>query len=390
MTVPRFLCRRRYVRYPGPWADAWRAGAAEVPAFESGLARYYGRPVRTAASARAALLAALPALGIVPGDEIVVPAYTFSGVVAALRGAGYGVVPADIEAQTFNLDPVAVAARIGPRTRAILATHLFGRPCALPALQQSAADRGLVLIEDAAQAMGGQLNGIPLGAFGDAAIVSFDLLKPVNSFGGGAVIVRQPVVAARLALPPCPPPRMQTLRRVSAALAEDAVLRIPLLARAVATLLAHRVSSAWIARRYRGFQTAVRPAGYGLAPLQAVVGRRLLASVDARAALRRERARALAARLGEVPAAAVHPGENGYFFVRTVAGDAAALRRDLLRAGIDAGIGTEVADFVGDDACPVAADVAGRAIQLPLYESLTDADLDRIAAVCRGHLDRRQ
>ncbi len=101
-------------------------------------------------------------------------------------------------------------------------------------------------------------------------------------------------------------------------------------------------------------------------------------------------ARRLAGLLGERPAASVRRGENGYFFVGLVEGCAAGLRRHLLAAGIDAGIGSEVADYCGDlgcgGECPVAREASAQAIQLPLHEGLTDAALHRIRDVCAGRL----
>jgi dTDP-4-amino-4,6-dideoxygalactose transaminase len=101
--------------------------------------------------------------------------------------------------------------------------------------------------------------------------------------------------------------------------------------------------------------------------------------------------RRLAQLLGEQSKLSVDPGENGYFFVRRVRGDAAAFRRELLRAGVDAGVGSEVADFCGDlgraAECPHARDAHDRAIQLPLHEGLEDRDLVRIAELCRDRVE---
>ena len=403
----KFIPRRCYAFYSGELAELaranhWiRARADEtidpVTRFGSALAAYHCIPfVRVTHSGRTALIALLKAAGLAPGDEIIVPAYTFRALIELIAASGYVPVPADINRRDLNLSPDDVARHIGPRTRAILATHLFGRPCALTDLKTLATRHGLLLIEDCAQAMGSEWQGQKVGSIGDAAILSFDLLKPINSIGGGAILTRHPGIAERLPLflPTAPPSHFALAKRIGLALLEHAILRSPL-ARIVAHALAHPATQAHVARSYRRMQTGSRPAVAAYTPLQARIALHLLATLDGRTAQRRALLRRLSQLLDEIPAASIHPGENGYFFVRLVNDkiSAAQLRQRLLQSGIDAGIGAEVADYCGDIGratdCPVARDVAARAIQLPLYEGLDEGDLQRIASVCKGYLARR-
>ena len=397
--MTRFIPRRRYVTYRGQLRDiafaaAGRGGADEAPVrrFEQALAHYHGvAHVLAVNSGRIGLLALLEALGLRPGDEILVPAYTLRALVVLLAQAGYVPVPVDVDPVSFNLDAAHARERIGPATRAILATHLFGRPCEIEAIVAMARAAGLLVIEDCAQALGSRVRDRPVGSFGDGAILSFDLLKPINTFGGGAVLTPHADAAARLAQAQrqLRRPGVALARRIALGLAEHAVLASPA-ARLVAAALAHPSSRPFIERSYRSMQDGVRPTQARFAPLQARIGLRLLDSLDGRCAVRRDMARKLARLLGERPAATVVRGENGYFFVRRATGDAAALRRDLLAAGIDAGIGSEVADYCGDlgrgAECPNARRAQADAIQLPLHEGLDDHDLVRIAAVCAGRL----
>lgn len=396
----RFIPRRRYLMYRGELRDIASAalgvrrdpGTPAVERFERALAHFHGLPhVRTVNSGRVGLLALLAGLGLRGGGEIVVPAYTLRALVELLAGAGYVPVPVDVDPRTLNMDPRQVAERIGPATRAILATHLFGRPCDLVALGRIARERGLLLVEDCAQALGSRVGDRPVGTFGDGAILSFDLLKPINTFGGGAVMTAREEVAKRIdrAFFELGPPGLALARRIVLGLAEHAVLVSPA-ARVVAAGLAHPHTRRFIERNYRAMQDRARPTQVRYSALQARIGLRLLDSLDGRVAVRRDMARKLAGLLGERPAASVGRGENGYFFVRLTEGPATALRRDLLAAGIDAGIGSEVADYCGDlgrgAECPVAREAFEHAIQLPLHEGLTDEDLQRIAAVCAGRL----
>lgn len=394
-----FIPRRRYLTYRGEYreiARAWLQGRVadprQVERFERSLEAYHDVPyVRMVNSGRIGLLVLLEALGLRPGDEIIVPAYTLRALIELLKGAGYEPVPVDIDPRTLNLDPAAVRRSIGPATRAILATHLFGRPCDLEALAGIAKRSGLLLVEDCAQALGSRVGDRPVGAFGDGAILSFDLLKPINTFGGGAVLTPHREVAAQVErhLQGLPPSTFALARRIVLGVAEHTLLVSPA-ARLVATALADPRTRDVVARFYRSVQDRARPTGAAYSGLQARIGLRLLDSLDGRVAVRRDLARRLAGLLGERPAASVRRGENGYFFVRLVDGCAATLRRDLLAAGIDAGIGSEVADYCGDlgraGECPVAREAFAQAIQLPLHEGLTDADLRRIRDVCAGRL----
>ena len=396
----RFIPRRRYLMYRGELRDiaasALSVGrevrTASVERFEHALAQFHGVPhVRTVNSGRVGLLTLLAGLRLREGDEIIVPAYTLRALIELLAGAGYVPVPVDVDPRTLNMDPRQVEERIGPATRAILATHLFGRPCDLVALERIARERGLLLVEDCAQALGCRVGERRVGTFGDGAILSFDLLKPINTFGGGAVITAREEVAKQLdhAFLQLDPPGLALARRIVLGLAEHAVLVSPA-ARVVVAALAHPRTRRFIERNYRAMQDRARPTQVRYSRLQAHIGLRLLDSLDGRVAVRRDMARKLARLLGERPAASVGRGENGYFFVRLTDGSASSLRRDLLAAGIDAGIGSEVADYCGDlgrrAECPVAKDAFEHAIQLPLHEGLGDEDLKRIAAVCAGRL----
>jgi perosamine synthetase len=392
-----FIPRRRYVMYRGELAALLgallgRGGSpgAAVASFEDALARYHCVPhVHCVNSGRIGLLLLLQALGVKPGDEIIVPAYTYRALVVLLAESGYVPVPVDIDPMTFNLDPEQVRARLGPGTRAILATHLFGRPCAMEPLQDIARAHGLWLLEDCAQALGSELGKKKVGSFGDGAILSFDLLKSVNTFGGGAILTPHADVSARIAqrIAGMPRPGVALWRRIAIGLAEHAILTTPL-ARLAAHALAHPRTQKLVADSYRSMQDAVRPTVACYMDLQAQIGSRLLDSLDARVAVRRAQMRLLMKLLGE--GARAMQGENGYFFVRQAIGDASQLRRALLHAGVDAGISYEVADYCGDlgraAPCPVAQAVYRQAIQLPLHEGVTDEGLRHIAATCAGRL----
>ena len=161
-----------------------------VEEFEEQIAAYCGaaRAVGVA-SGSDALLLALMAAGVGPGHEVVTTPYTFFATASAVVRLGARPVFADIDARTYNIDPDAAARRITPRTRALVPVHLFGRPAAMEPLLSAAAERGVAVIEDAAQAVGAEYRGRRCGSLGDAGCLSFFPTKNLGGFGDGGMVV---------------------------------------------------------------------------------------------------------------------------------------------------------------------------------------------------------
>ena len=135
-----------------------------------------------------ALVLALRALDIGPGDEVICPAYTFFATPETIAGVGATPVFADIRPDDYCLDPEAVEAAVTERTRAVLTVHLFGHPSPMAGLQAVCDRHGLALIEDAAQAFGARLDGQPVGSIGDVATFSFFPTKNLPAFGDGGLV----------------------------------------------------------------------------------------------------------------------------------------------------------------------------------------------------------
>ncbi|GAA1295108.1 dTDP-4-dehydro-6-deoxyglucose aminotransferase [Saccharothrix xinjiangensis] len=130
--------------------------------------------------------------------EVIVPSMTFAATAHAVRWLGLDPVFADIDPVTACLDPADVAARITPRTSAIIGVHLWGRPCAVDELEKVAADNGIQLFFDSAHAFGVTTGGRDIGGFGGAEVFSFHATKVVNSFEGGAIVTDDDGLAERL------------------------------------------------------------------------------------------------------------------------------------------------------------------------------------------------
>jgi dTDP-4-amino-4,6-dideoxygalactose transaminase len=144
-----------------------------------------------------ALELALLALGIGPGQEVICPSFTFVSTSNAVLRVGARPVFADIAEDTLGLDPEDVARKLTPRTAALLPVHYAGNAADMDALLALARERGLRVVEDAAQAFGATLHGQPLGALGDAGCFSFHETKNITCGEGGALAVRDPELAAR-------------------------------------------------------------------------------------------------------------------------------------------------------------------------------------------------
>jgi len=165
-----------------------RGQAADRRRFEAEFAEYVGcRHAIAVPSARVGLDLVLSHLGIEPGCEAIVPAFNYFVVIERFLDHGIRPVFADIRRSDLNVDPNEVEALITPRTRAILATHMFGYPCDMDALTHLAKRSGLTLIEDCAHATGSEYAGRHVGTFGRAGIFSFSVLKLITTFGGGMI-----------------------------------------------------------------------------------------------------------------------------------------------------------------------------------------------------------
>lgn len=160
----------------------------EVEAFESEFAEFVGVSHAVAVSSgTGALNVALSALGVGPGQEVIVPAYMWVSVASAVVSHGAVPVLADID-DTFGLDPEAVEAQITSHTKAIIVVHMSGTPANVKAIQTVARRHGLFLVEDCAQCNGGSVDGRRVGTFGDLATFSFQMNKNMTSGEGGCVV----------------------------------------------------------------------------------------------------------------------------------------------------------------------------------------------------------
>jgi perosamine synthetase len=177
------------------------AAGERVAELERSFAGYCGVPHAVAVNnGTAALHAALLAAGIGPGDEVIVPAFTFYATASSVLMCGATPVFADVDERTFNIDPRSIGELITEKTRAVIAVHLFGLPFDVPVVREICRRHGLVLIEDAAQAHGARYNGQRTGSFGDLACFSFYATKNMITGEGGMVTTGDRALDGRLRL----------------------------------------------------------------------------------------------------------------------------------------------------------------------------------------------
>ena len=208
MKIPPFDLSPSVRRIRSDLLDRWEdllertafVGGPEVEAFERAFAEYLGAAGCVGvANGTDALQVALRALGLEPGEEVILPAFTFFATIEAVILAGGTPVLADIEPTTFNLDPGDAASRVTERTRGVLTVHLYGQPSDLDRLTELCDRRDLWLLEDAAQAHGARWRGRRVGTFGALAGWSFYPSKNLGCFGdGGAVTAPDPTLLERV------------------------------------------------------------------------------------------------------------------------------------------------------------------------------------------------
>ncbi|MBN1640887.1 MAG: DegT/DnrJ/EryC1/StrS family aminotransferase [Anaerolineae bacterium] len=342
--------------------DVLRSGrlalGPRTEAFEAQLAAYVGvRHGVAVSSGTAALHIAVRALGLGPGDEVLVPSFTFAASVNAILFEGATPVFVDVEPDTYNLDPADLASRVTPRTRAIMAVDLFGHPAEWDAIDAVAAQHSLRVIDDSCEALGAAYKGRKLGGFGDAAAFAFYPNKQITT-GEGGMLVTDDDEIARLA---------RSLRNQGRA-----------------------EMGAWLAHERLGYN-------YRMDEMSAALGASQLARLETILDKRERVARTYTARIHEIdgvrpPAVRAHVRMSWFVYVVTLA---EGLARDaVMRRMAERGIATRgyfapihtqpyIRARMGDlrGLLPVTESIAERTIALPFHNNVDAATID---AVCEG------
>ena len=243
-------------------------------------------------------------LGLEPGDEVIMPAYTQVELPAVIADAGFAPVLADVGDGDVNCGAEQIAAKITPRTRVVLLTHVTGEAAAdTDAILRLADERGLIVVEDNAHGIGVQTpDGRFLGTLGRAAFLSLETRKVVNTFGGGVILTDDDALAAaiRQILAPLAPSFGKLAKRLLSVLAEQLSL-VPLFAPIVVRLLHSEALNRHMIAVYRRVHRGNRDTRVAFSNLQALLGYRQLETLDAIIHSRRELGTAYLDGLADVP-----------------------------------------------------------------------------------------
>ncbi len=344
--------------------SGWLTTGPRVPEFEKAFAAHAGAREGVAVnSGTAALHCAMRAIRLAPGDEVIVPAITFAASANAAVYEGATPVFADVESDTLLIDPVSVAMKITPKTRAIVAVDYAGQPADYDALRELAKDRGIAIIADACHAPGALYKGRKTGTLGDVSCFSFHPVKHLTTCEGGMALTDDAAMAAH----------MRAFR--SHGIASD-----------------HRSREAAGAHAYDMVELGYN---YRLADVQCALGMAQLTRLDDWVASRQRLAAlyddALAGMAEATPLKTHGDRTNAHHLYVVKLAD--YINRDRVFARMrEEGIGTNVhyapvhlhsyyrGRGYGPGLAPVAEAVSKQVLTLPMFPAMTEADVNRVVA----------
>lgn len=359
--------------------SGWLTTGPKAAAFEAAFADYLGGGVQSVAvnSATAALHLGLEALGVGPGDEVILPSLTFTATAEVVRYLGATPVLVDIDEQTLCIDPAAIAAAITPASRVIMPVHFAGRMCDMTALRALADAHGLKILDDAAHALPAHHRGASVGRCGaDVSAFSFYANKTMTTGEGGMLVSADPALAARA--------RLMRLHGID----RDVFNRFT------------DPRAGW------AYDVVAPGFKYNMTDIAAALGLVQLRRADAFARIRAARVARYDAAFADLPLIlpprpAEGDGHAWHLYIVRLTDRAPITRDDFIAALREEGIGTSVhyrplhqmsvwKPFCHGGACfPQADRVFARCVSLPLFMAMTDAEQERVIAVVRGILASR-
>jgi dTDP-4-amino-4,6-dideoxygalactose transaminase len=355
-----------------PLESGWLTHGPKVSEFEREFARLHlVRHALAVTSCTTGLHLILASLGIGPGDEVIVPAFTWVATANVVVHCGATPVFADVDPHTYNIDPVSAALLVTSRTRALIAVHLFGLCADIDGLRAVMPER-VYLIEDAACAVGSSYKGLPAGGLGLAAAFSFHPRKVITTGEGGMVTTGDSDLAERA----------HQLRNHGASVSEEA---------------RHGGEKPYLLPEFdlAGFN-------YRMTDLQGAVGLVQLGRLEHLVAERRRWADFYRQELGDLdwlllPVTPADCAPSWQSFVTVVSESAPLPRNELMErlheAGISTRPGTHAVTELGHyqkhfpvtpGACPVACELADRSMALPLHNRMSSDDFAYVVEVLRG------
>jgi dTDP-4-amino-4,6-dideoxygalactose transaminase len=323
-------------------------------------------------SGRQGLFHLLSKLGLKPGDEVIAPAYTLIDLIPIIESAKAKVVLADIDRETFNISPEEFEKKITARTKAVIAAHMFGSPCDIVRICDIARKHSIFVIEDCAHSVGAHINGKQTGSFGDAALFSFEIIKPINTYGGGMIVSNNKKFLAGTPVPELS--SAKAIQKAFSSFCENTFAHSPLSfppMYLMSTGLRPKIIGL-----YRKFQGTPRSA---YSPLQASLGLRRLKTLDVRIKKRASLAKVYS-RLLKLPAQKHIGTPNQYFHVVLYHGNTMALKKHMALNFVDIGVLDEITDDCSKGKCKNSRYAFRHAVQLPMHEGMIEGNVKK---VCR-------
>lgn len=355
--------------------SGWLTTGPKAAAFEKAFTDFLGGGVESVAvnSATAALHLGLEALGVGPGDEVIVPTLTFTATAEVVRYLGAQPILVDVDAATLCIDPDCVQAAITPRTKVIMPVHFAGRMCDMTTLRTIADKHGLRILDDAAHALPAHHQGITVGKSGaDVTAFSFYANKTMTTGEGGMLVTADPDIAART--------RMMRLHGID-----------------------RDVFNRFTDPRANWVYDVVEPGfKYNLTDIASALGLVQLQRAQDFGCIRAERVARYDAAFADLPMIlpprpAEGDGHSWHLYIVQLTDNAPIHRDNFILALKEQGIGTSVhyrplhqmtvwKPFCEGASFPQADLVYNRCVSLPLFMAMTDAEQDRVIEVVRGVL----
>lgn len=332
-------------------------------------------------SGRIGLYLVLKYSGLKKGSEILIPAYTFGTLTAFIKKAGFTPKPVDINPDTFQMEPESVKKSITSKTSAILATHIFGEPCDILSIKEIAEHNKLFLIEDCAESLGARVNALPTGSFGEVAISSFDIAKPLHGIRGGLIFGKNKKIITQIRkfIDKQPSPKFP-VREVARAIIGFIVSQSPVWPVFMYLFSFEKLRNSFVSLyRSTDKKSAIN---YKIPNILAQIVSVNLINFESRIKMRRRIFGLYKKYLGNsVKFQKTYPKSTGnkYMIVVKTKASPIFIRRQLAIKGIDIALKEEIADDCLKRNGSVSEAVFSQTIALPIYESLTEHDIKRIA-----------
>lgn len=337
-------------------------------------------------SGRTALKLILDNLNLFPQDEIIIPAYTLKDLILLVKKMQLIPVLADVEKDSFNVDPDSIEKLITSKTKVIIATHLFGLPCNMLKIKEIAKKHNLFVIEDCAHACGANIDGKKVGTWGDAAFFSFETIKLLNTFGGGMISTNSDTIYREIldSLKVYPDKKDMKLKVITKLL-EHLIIKSPFYP-ILLYLLIEKFTQKIVRKIYLLFNKKPSFVNLKYTQSQALMGIKQLSKLDYLNRIRADIAKDIIKKVKSqvnFQHSDFDKGRVFYFLVGTLNKDSESFRKKIFFYGVDVGIKDEITDdctgFQLNFEKYISKFIYNKNVQFPLYDDMSKDDISKLS-----------